>query len=174
MKKLISMSVLLLMIFSLNTFAFANDETTESTPVPTTRVTQFDYIVVDKDGNVVETGTTPDFRTRYAWSGITLETNESIFLLGRGRTTFYLINGTQFYLDVSLNRAAGVRASVSRTSMSAAQPNGGLFGVEVTSMESRTGAFTLTDRAEMSTYFFPIIRNASSDPVTITSAEFIY
>lgn len=48
-------------------------------------IKQFCYIVYDKEGNIKETGITPDGDARYSWSGIQLDNGESVkLLIGNG------------------------------------------------------------------------------------------
>ena len=54
-----------------------NDGNTE----PENVITQMKYIVYDKNGNIRETGTTPDPTLRYSWEGITLYNGEWVEFL---------------------------------------------------------------------------------------------
>lgn len=51
-------------------------------------IKQFCYIVYDKEGNVKETGITPDGDARYSWSGIQLDNGESVKLLNQNNFAF--------------------------------------------------------------------------------------
>lgn len=71
----------LLLLCTLIVPALANEVTEK---VESTTVTQFYYIVYNKDGTVRETGTTPDFNMRADWGGITLSNGRSMKFLQDG------------------------------------------------------------------------------------------
>lgn len=77
-RKVVS-ALLVAAIFCMATISAAAVE--EGNNEPENVITQMKYIVYDKDGNIRETGITPDPASRYTWEGITLYNGEWVKFL---------------------------------------------------------------------------------------------
>lgn len=73
MKRIISLFLSVLLICTISLPVLAADESNRS------EITQFSYVVFDKNKNVVSSGITPNFNSRYSWDGITLENGEYVY-----------------------------------------------------------------------------------------------
>jgi hypothetical protein len=165
MKKIISLIFSILLICSFSVPSFATDSSNTS-PV----VTQFKYTILDPDGNIKSTGVTPDFRTRYTWSGITLENGESVYLQKSDGSNFYALKGTHVRYDITKNRTG--RILVYFINVGTADGIGGLVVDEA----SFTGkevmrSFDIPEYPtfEDSNYYNLLIQSSASDPLTFTN-----
>lgn len=164
MKKIITLSLSLLLLCTLIVPALANEVTEE---VESTTVTQFYYIVYNKDGTVRETGTTPDFNMRADWGGITLSNGQSMKFLQDG-LPFRIQDGTRATFSVSLNRAASMYNLLTKSTA---------YGQFISYYDSfRTSGPTFYHSLIINDagYYYYETTNVSSDPVTITSASFTF
>lgn len=82
MKKIVSLFLSTLLICTISVPVLAVNEESEI-PVNQesgiTDITQFSYIVTDKEGNIKSSGITPNFDSKgYNWSGITLDNGDRV------------------------------------------------------------------------------------------------
>lgn len=90
-RKVVS-ALLVAAIFCMATISAAAVE--EGNNEPENVITQMKYIVYDKDGNIRETGITPDPASRYTWEGITLYNGEWVKFLQVNDRPFTISKGT--------------------------------------------------------------------------------
>lgn len=164
MKKLIVVVLAMLVACStMGAVAFAT-ENPDRAEEEKTVVTQFFYTVYDKDGNVKETGVTPDENSRYTWSGITLNNGDRADFLKQQKYGFYIEAPRWCDFQYDLNRACSMRSRMIRMGYSSPY-------VQRESSQKQFGiGLTVTDTG---TYYWSVA-NISSDPVTITQTRFVF
>lgn len=165
MKKLISLIFSILLICSISVPSLATDSSNTS-PV----VTQFKYTIFDADGNVKSTGITPDFSTRYSWSGITLENGESVNLQKTDGTNFFVSKDSRITYEISKDRRG--TAFVYFVNPGVSTGLGGL-AADYTSFDGfeLERSFYIPDSTnfEHFDYYYLMIQSAASDPMTFTN-----
>ncbi len=128
--------------------------------------TKFNYTILDKDENIVETGTV-DFRNRMSWSGITLRNGERFILRPSYADTFNIADGTIMNFKFSLDRKALTNYWITKhTVLGSSIWRGGspseVSGASIGTSADETAGYTGT------------IMNYSSDPFIITYCEFSF
>ena len=132
-------------------------------------IKQFCYIVYDKEGNVKETGITPDGDARYSWSGIQLDNGESVKLLNQNNFAFTIPANVRYDFVVSLDRKANMRNLLIRSNYLATDPI-----KYVRDWMSITEGYSQAATLDESGYYYFQIANYSSDSVTIESVELLF
>lgn len=140
---------------------------TEPSYVPTT-ITRFSYTVFDRDGNVVESGITPDFRYRYSWSGLTVDNSFGVVLEREDGSGFYATKGTTMRFSFELDRNAHMEHEVWKSKNS----DGPWYSYYSYETFGRSGGYPVTSPDSVFNLF--VLYNASSDPVTITRATLTF
>lgn len=161
MKKLLSLVLSVFLICAISSPAFAVNETST--------ITQFRYTVFDAAGNVKTSGTTPNFIGRYSWSGITIENGQyAVFQKSDGKN-FYCLGGTRVVTTVEKDRAAWTEFTL-RNAINSTDTGGVVISQENIYARSFTRSSTLPSSPTVvgSDYYNFTIRNASSDPLTLT------
>ena len=144
-----------------------NDGNTE----PENVITQMKYIVYDKDGNIRETGTTPDPTLRYSWEGITLYNGEWVEFLQTNGRPFTIARGTPVTFRLELSRAASMFTLFVETNYNASSTLG--YYESWTSV-GNPAFIGFTWDSSISGYCYPQTTNQSSDPVTIVEARLTF
>lgn len=121
---------------------------------------QWEYIVYDKDMNVVEQGYVPNSTLRYTWSGVTLKNGEAAVFKPAGKTGLYAEAGTRITAKWTLSRSAKHRTYTDGYTRNFSSGNG--FKLEQTAM-SGSKSFT----AKYTDYFLGMVTNLSSDSFTV-------
>ena len=135
-----------------------------------TTITKFSYTVFDQNGNIVECGLTPDFRTRASWSGITLENGYGVALMKEDGSGFYATSGTTMSFTYNLNRAARMEHTIGFAENPTGDPGWAIW--RTLESQAQSGGLTAITRETGYQMFF--MTNISSDPVTITSATLVF
>ena len=159
-KRPITIMLLLTLIFSsLSNTTFAK----ESDDLNSHRI---HYIIYDCDGNIKNSGVLPmseaEASARQTYPSHTLENGDSMILADSQGGGFYVTSGQHVYLRFGLNRNATVRSEIYDLTHSVTlSEKTGLTG-------GRSMSTPITRKARICGY----ITNYSSDPLTITWAEF--
>lgn len=140
----------------------------EGNSEPKNIITQMKYIVYDKNGNIRETGITPDPTLRYTWEGITLYNGEWVKFLQVNDRPFTIPRGTVVKFRLELNRRAAMRTLFTETNYNASEPLGFYHSWR---MDGNPGFTVFTWDATKSSYCYPQTTNETSDPVTIVEAS---
>lgn len=129
------------------------------------------YSVYDECGNVVEAGfITRNTNARYHWSpNITLGNGWYTSFSMPGPNAFYVVANTSMCFSYSLNRSAKMQYQFMKSS-TRSPSNASIW---------RTGTVTASTASVYATsdstaYYYVGITNVSSDPVTITSVDFVF
>lgn len=166
MKKIISLvfSILLLCSFSAPCLAVESDDNSY--------ITQFSYVVFDADGNVKNTGITPDFNARYSWDGITLENGEQVIFRKTDGTNFYALRGTSVEYEVSKDRIGYVTMEFLNAVDGTASSGLVLNSSQVYALRGVIN-FTIPETPCIvnSYYYYLTVKNATSDPMNITGVS---
>lgn len=169
MKKfvLLMFSVLFICTLSAPAFAVADEDVTT--------VTEFSYIIVDEDKNIVSSGVIPPANARYSWPSVILQNNQTAYFRKTDGTNFYILEGTRVSYELTKDREGYVTTTFYETN--GPLGTGGYvahssnaFGVRYSSSfivpEPRYGV--------SSGYYMFGIKSASSDPITITSISMTF
>lgn len=132
-----------------------------------TRITQFYYEVVDKNGNIKETGITPDADARYIWSGVVLENRDTVHFWKSSGDPFWILKNTQMNFVFNLNKSAIIEFFVYK---GFGTSNYTLWDDGVTRDSGASYSRTAPESAD----YHWALRNASSEPVIVTRAEFTF
>ena len=97
-KKIFALLLAIAILSTVTIPAFASDESNSNS----TQYSQFGYTVYDRYGNVKETGITPDFNTRYTWSGITLDNGEAAYFYPTHQNYFFIYENTKVKFELVL------------------------------------------------------------------------
>lgn len=143
-----------------------NDGNTE----PENVITQMKYIVYDKDGNIRETGITPDPTLRYSWEGITLYNGEWVKFLQPNGRPFTISRGTPLTFRLQLSWTASMYSVFTETNSDASET----LGIYKTWTTVGNPAFIGFTWDSTTTHFYPQTTNHSSDPVTIVEARLTF
>lgn len=169
MKKIISLvfSVLLICAFSAPSLAV---DSNEGSPV-----TQFSYAVFDTDGNIKSTGVTPNFSTRYSWSGVTLENGEIAVFQKTDGTNFYALKGTRVKYEFTKDRVGNIVVKF-HNSFNSTATGGVVLNSTTFYGVGGTNSFVIpeTPCVTGSNYYSLMIQNASSDTINITSVSLTF
>ena len=160
-RRLISLFLVIGIMLCCSTMAFASNIEAENV------CTQFKYTVLDKDGNVVETGVTPDFSvtTRASWSGITLSNGETaVFKPADGNIGFYILKDSRIQFEFELDRAASGVSGIHCTSdgTSREDPFRNIYGRGIDTPVFETG------------YYYGYVKSAYDGDFVISSAKFTW
>lgn len=136
-----------------------------------TSVSRFSYTVYDKAGNVVTTGQTPDFNSRYSWSGITLRNGDYVELMQDNGSPFIIHGNTYITFEYILSATSLVRYEI----MKQKADGTGRYTTEQ-SGEYTSGGGTVSYRTsgayEVLGVYYPGLINFGSETITLTSAFF--
>lgn len=132
-----------------------------------TIITQFGYTILDKDGNIIKQGTTPNFMANYSWSGITLSNGERVLLTKTDGSSFLIGSGRRIFFNFTLNRFAETKTYLSKHADAV-----GYYVVDTKRAQGKNPSFRY-DITETGTYHYSV-QNLSSDPITITYAELTF
>lgn len=166
--KLMSLIIAVCAIFSLSIPVNAADVTEKSAQAT---VSQFYYIVYDKDGNITETGLTPNFNNRATWEGITLNNGSGFTLLANNTQSFWITEGTRIHLNVNLDRNARMYNGYYSGDGTTGFDDSQLCQSWISASSDYNWNFT----SDYPTgYYFFNLQNGSSDPVTITSVTLTF
>lgn len=169
MKRVIALLLSAFLICTISAPAFAVNEIEES------EITQFSYVVLDENGNVVKQGITPDFKSRYSWGGITFGNNETVYFRKADGTNFCCLKNTRVTSSITKDRNGDVQFGCLEVDGSTSS-NGYyvhkvmVSGLGVTSYFSTGTPFYGSDTG----FYVLIARNYTSDPMTITSASLTF
>ncbi|WP_312279992.1 hypothetical protein [Oscillibacter sp.] len=166
MKKVTRLFAMLLTILTLSSICIPIAAQATETYEQTT-ITQFGYTILDKDGNVIERGITPNFRARYSWSGIKIKNGQSIIFDMKG-TDFLIGSGRRIFFKFTLDRFAETKTSLSK------RVEGKTYYETVESTRAQGQNPSLRYDIAETGYYFMDIQNMSSDPITVTSAELTF
>ena len=159
MKRILSFCLVLFMLSALNVSAMALDQM----PDDSITVTQFGYTVYDKDGNIVETGITPDFRTKYEWSGVTIENGQGVSFYHPDGRGFYILEGDALNVYALFNKNVSVKEYLSVNS--SGSPG---FGEVVYENSNRlTSGYVKEIDIERDGYYSYALVNASDGPIVV-------
>lgn len=136
----------------------------------TTTITQFSYVVFDQNGNIIESGITPDFRTRYSWSGITLDNGYGVALRRTDGSGFYATQGTRLEYDYTLDRAAHMEHTIGFAENPTGDPGWKIW--HTSESYAKIGGLSVPARQTGYQMFF--MYNLSSDPVTLTNVSLVF
>lgn len=143
---------------SSSSFATTNDQP-ESTNL---KSIQWEYQIIDENGNVEESGYMPNPMLKYSWSGVTLKNGKTAIFKPAGEKGLYAAKGTSIKVTWRLNRSAKHRAYTDGYSHNFSSGNG--FKVEQTATSG-----SKTFKSIYSDYFYGSITNLSSDSITVKS-----
>ncbi len=162
-KKMLALFLMLLLSVSL----FVNVGATEVDE------TQSDiyYFVCDDNGNMVEDGFIPrNNNLRYHWSpNITLANGWFTSFCLPDRSAFYVTSNTSMCFSYSLNRNAKIQYQFMKSSQRSIT-NASIWRTGTVTAQSASVYFT----SDSTAYYYVGITNASSDPITITSVDFVF
>jgi len=163
--KRITIMLVLIMLLSVlipfNCMAATNDTVSKEAVVDTKNI-EWEYIVYDKDMNVVDQGYVPNENARYSWSGVKLNNGEAAVFKPAGKTGLYAEKGTKITTKWTLSRSAKHRTYTDGYTRNFSSGNG--FKVEKT---AKTGSKSFT--VKYTDYFLGMVTNLSSDPFTVKS-----
>ena len=160
-KRLISLLLVLGIMLGCSTMAFASDGDNKQV------CTQFSYFVVDKDGNIIETGITPDFSvsTRATWSGITLSNGATAYFRpANNNSGFYIVKDSYIEFEFMLDRAASGTYGIMN----------GLGGISTDSSFRNDYGHTPVTPVFNTGYYYGFVKSAYDGDFVITSAEFTW
>lgn len=165
MKKLLSLVLSVFLVCSIVTPSLAVDSSKRTT------ITQFSYIILDADGNIKDTGITPDLSTKASWSGIVLENGETAILQKEDGSNFYALKGTRVNYGITKNRTGNAIVQFINTRNSSAGDGLVLNETIIPGLQGSSSMTIPTSPAIVgSDYYCLSVKNASSDPITITNA----
>ena len=169
MKRLISLFLSVLLICTISLPVLAVDESNRS------EITQFSYIVFDKNKNIVSSGITPNFNSRYSWNGITLENGEYVCFQKTDGTNFVCFKNTSVTFSVTKDRRGDLLCKFYETTSSSATTGYPLHTVTFPGLTGTSYFSTGTPFYGTDTGFYVMeAKNLSSDPITITSATITF
>ncbi|MCX4371502.1 MAG: hypothetical protein OSJ58_06670 [Dysosmobacter sp.] len=169
MKRIISLFLSVLLICTISLPVLAVDESNRS------EITQFSYVVFDKNKNVVSSGITPNFNSRYSWDGITLENGEYVYFQKTDGTNFVCFKNTRVTFSITKDRRDDLLCQFLETTGSSNLTGYYLHTVTFPGLTGATYFSTGTPFYGADTGFYVMkATNLSSDPITITSATITF
>lgn len=157
----IAMTVALVFAFSITALAESDDSKVKYD----FSNMEWDYKILDENGNVLESGTVPYLgpgESRFSWTGITLANNQTAVFMPSGTSGLYALAGTRIETGWTLNRSAMHRTIVSGNSYNYASGNGFMA-------VNTTYHVVKFFNAQHSDFFYGTITNLSSDSFTINN-----
>lgn len=128
------------------------------------------YSVHNENGEIVEEGIVPKTSiARYHWSPtLSLSNGWFIRFCLPGPSAFWVTSGTSMRLSYELNRTATIEYQFMKSSQnSVTNANVWRSGI----IRDSRGA-GITKISDSTAYYYTIIKNASSDPIILTSVDF--
>ena len=131
------------------------------------------YKVYDENEDVVEEGTIPSNREigpYYSWNtNITLDNGWYTAFLLPGPKAFYVTKDTPMLFSYRLDRSAKIKYTFYSDSVPSTSYPTVWISRTLTASNS-----TILEKADRTNYYFVGITNVSSDPITITFADFTF
>ena len=163
-KILVSMlTILAITLTSVSALAYTEQE------APQEKITEFYYSVYNKDGEIVETGTIPGSDSRVKWEGIVLDNGEEVKLTKANGQAFNMLADVRYDFVVWLDRKARMYNAIYRSNYDASE-NLSLTDSWYSNVLTYSRAATMPEAG----YYYFMIKNYSSDPVTIEEVELIF
>ena len=163
LKLFVSLLIIVSLLFAFSGTALAESE--DTTRKIDFSNTQWEYKILDENGNLISSGIVPNSGTdnfRYSWSGITLANNQTAVFMPSGAYGLYAVAGTRIEAGWTLNRSASHRTTVQGYSHNYTDGNG--FRIV-----NSTYYVVKFFNALYSDYFYGMITNLSSDSFTINN-----
>lgn len=162
-KKILSVLMILAVLFAFSGIAMAESEGTKN--IIDFSSTQWEYKILDEEGNIISHGIVPDSGTenyRYSWGGITIANNQTAVFMPTGTNGLYAVAGTRIETGWRLNRSAKHRTTVQGSSHTYDEGNG---------FRSIYNTYYVVKffNAQYSDHFYGMITNLSSDSFTINN-----
>lgn len=131
-------------------------------------ITQFSYTIYDKNGNLLETGITPNPYLDYSWDGITLSNGQTAYFKKANGYAFTIYAGTKITGQVMTKQLCSTITYLMKGSYDGTN---GSFYDSHRGNNSYGIYFTETLGDRDSGYYWLQVTNISSDPITITSVS---
>jgi len=140
-------------VFMLSFASFAEEPTQNIDEV------QWEYEVHSKDGTLLEKGVIPNAKARMTWKGVTINGNLSYATFKpSGASGLYCIAGNKISVSYQLNKSASHHWSLNEVNLG-----------EVAGETLQASAVKQSYTPSEAGYFYGIIANYSSDPITVNT-----
>lgn len=165
MKKQHIYALLLVLCMIFNISAVATAEGNDAGV--STSITQFRYVITDKDGNIKESGII-DSRYRYSWPALYLDNGDlAIFMPTDTDMGFYVIPDTIMTLKYTTS------VYDAKTEYMFVKNKNNFYSVFKTGV-SRARETSVTATSDERAYYYAQVRNVSSDKIEISNISFVF
>ena len=132
-------------------------------------ITDFHYIVYDKNGNVIDEGNIPGKNSRVIWEGITLDNGDTLKLTKSNGDAFAMLADVRYDYSIDLNHKATLYHYIFMSNQSASQI------IEIVDSWTTTTPFHSRAATMSKTgYYYFTMTNYSSESVTINEVELVF